>query len=113
MHREKKSDTSFSKNSKCTCPATSYFFHSLNYDEEAYDTTHRDCFAIEWAVHLVTLQLEDPTFTVCTYHDALHWILIMTDSAGDLTTFPLHLLKFELDFVPRTGTRNQAAHVLF
>lgn len=43
-----------------------------------YDTIHRKCLAVVWAVLLLRPFLEVPHFTILTDNDGLRWVLILT-----------------------------------
>lgn len=68
-----------------------YWSRSLNKAEKAYDTTHRECLAVVWAVLMLRYYLEGARFTIRTNHDALRWILNMADATGKLARWRLHL----------------------
>lgn len=47
--------------------------------EQAFDKTHKKCLTGVWTVPLVNRYLEGARFTIRMNHDALQWILNMTD----------------------------------
>lgn len=53
--------------------------------------------------------LEGIQFTTWADHDALHWILILTDVSGRLVCWRLPLSKFEFDVVLWANIKNQVA----
>lgn len=56
--------------------AVEYWSRSQNKVEWAYETSHRECMAVVWAV-LLRPCLKESWFTSRTNHDALRWILNM------------------------------------
>ena len=89
-----------------------YWSRSLNQAERAYDTTHRECLAVVWAVLLLRPYLEGTRYTIRTDHDALRWILNMADATGKLARWRLRLAEYEFDVVHRAGVKHQAADAL-
>lgn len=59
-----------------------YWPRTLTTAERAYGTTHRECLAVIWAVLILRPYLEGTRFTIRTDHDALRWILNMSDATG-------------------------------
>lgn len=48
-----------------------YWSHYLNDAQHAYDTTHRDYYAVLWTVLMLRPYLEGTKFTIRTDHDSL------------------------------------------
>lgn len=90
-----------------------YWSRSLTSAKRAYDTTHKECLAIVWAVLLICPYLEGTKFTIRTDHDSLRSILNIIDATGRLARWELRLSEFEYDAVHRAGIKNQAADALY
>lgn len=69
-------------------------------------------FAVEWAVVPLLPYLEACRFTVHADHDALSWILELTDWTLKLGRWRPGHSEFEFDVVYRAGTRGQGADAL-
>lgn len=70
---------------------------------------HCECLAVFWSVLLDPSYLEGSWLNLCTDHDALRWILKLTDSTGKLERWKLRLSEFAFDVVHSAGIRHQAA----
>lgn len=68
--------------------------------------------AVIWDVLLSQYYLDGHKFTIDTNHEALKWILSLSDGTGKLVCSPLRLSEFEFDFGHRSGTKKQAADIL-
>lgn len=75
-----------------------YWSRTLNNKECAYDTTHLECLTVAWAGLLLQLYLRGCRFTIRTSHEALKWILNLTDLTDKLESWRLRLsgLKFDI-----------------
>ncbi|CDF38002.1 unnamed protein product [Chondrus crispus] len=62
-----------------------YWSYSLSDSEHNYSATKRECFAVVWAVRTLRPYVEGTKFTVRTDHDALRWLMSLTESFGRLT----------------------------
>lgn len=60
------------------------WLRSLTYDEHKYDTAHRECLAVIWAVLLIRPYLEGSQLTIRTDHDPLNWIFNLVDATSKL-----------------------------
>jgi len=89
-----------------------YWSRSLTSAEAAYDTTERECLAVVWAVTMLEPYLQGTRFTIRTDHEALRWILTMTDAKGKLERWRLRLSAFDYDVVHLPGVKHQAADAL-
>ena len=63
--------------------------------EHNYTITERECYSIVWAVATLRPYIEGETFTVRTDHDALRWLMTLTDSSGGLMRWRLRLSEFD------------------
>ena len=59
-----------------------YWSKTLTETERNYSTTERECYSVVWAVTTLRPYIEGETFTVRTDHDALRWLMTLTDSSG-------------------------------
>lgn len=89
-----------------------YCYRTLKTEERAYETTHRECLAVIWAVLILRSYLKGSRFTIRTDHQALRWILNMSDATGKMEIWRLRLSELELDVVHRAGVKHQAAEAL-
>ncbi|CDF38508.1 unnamed protein product [Chondrus crispus] len=70
-----------------------YWSYSINDSERNYSATERECFAVVWAVRTLRPYIEGTKFTVRTDHDALRWLMSLTESSGRLTRWRLRLAE--------------------
>ena len=64
-----------------------YCSKTLMDTERNYSTTERERYSVVWAVNTLRTYIEGETFTVRTNHDALRWLITLTDSSGRLMLF--------------------------
>ena len=64
--------------------AGGFWSKTFNPAEQNYCATERECLAIVWSMRTLRTYLEGTRFTVRTDHDALRWILNLTDLTGRL-----------------------------
>ncbi|CDF39628.1 Ribonuclease H (fragment) [Chondrus crispus] len=74
-------------------PPVGYWSYSLSDSERNYSATERECFAVVWAVRTLRPYIEGTKFTVRTDHDALRWLMSLTESSGRLTRWRLRLAE--------------------
>lgn len=91
---------------------TWYWSSSLNHVGRAYYTTHRELFALTWAVLLLQANLEGSHFTIRTDHNAFEWLLNLTDWTGKLVRWRLRLSEFQFNVSHHAGTKHQAPDAL-
>ena len=89
-----------------------YYSRTLSDAERNYDTTHRECLAVIWAIMLLRPYLYGTTFTLRTDHDALKWLLNMDSATGQLARWRLRLAEFDYSVEFRPGIKNQAPDAL-
>ena len=89
-----------------------HWSRSLNDTERNYDTTERECLAVLWSILQLRPYLERTHFVVRTDHDALRWLLNLTDASGKLQRWRLRLAEFSFEVVHRPGRVHQAADAL-
>lgn len=87
-----------------------YWYRSLNNGKGAYDMTNCECNSMGSisapALHGGISAHRPPG------HNALKWIVNLTDSTEKLVRWRLRLLELELDIVHYTGIKHQTADVL-
>lgn len=91
---------------------TGYWFRSHKDGEHAYNNTHQGFFSMVWAVLLFLSDVEVCQLTVTTDHNALKWILNLTDLTGKLVFWRLRLSEFKFEVVHHAGTKHQASDAL-
>ena len=84
-----------------------YWSYSLNDSDTHYNATERECFAVVWAVRTLRPYIEGTKFTVRTDHDALRWLMSLTESSGRLTRWRLRLAEYDFTIQYRPGRVHQ------
>ena len=73
-----------------------YWSKTLTDTERNYSTTECECYSVVWSVTKLRPYIERLTFTVRTDHDALRWLMTISDSTGSLVRWRLRLSEFDL-----------------
>ena len=89
-----------------------YFSKTLSDTECNYSTTERECFAVVWALLTLRPYIEGTRFLVRTDHNALKWLMTLTDPSGRLTRWRLRLSEFDYEIVYRPGRKHQVPDAL-
>ena len=89
-----------------------YWPKTLMDTERNYSTTELECYSVVWAVTMLRTYIEGETFTVRTDHDALRWLMTLTDSSGRLMRWRIRLSKFDFTIQYRPGTVHQVPDAL-
>jgi hypothetical protein len=89
-----------------------YWSRSLTPAEKNYSTTEKECLAIVWAVTHLRPYLERQKFTVVTDHQALRWVMNLSDAQGRLARWRLRLAEFDFQVEYRPGSSNHAADTM-
>ena len=89
-----------------------FWSRSLNPAERNYSTTEKECLAIVWAVTHLRPYLERQRFTVVTDHQALRWVMNLSDAQGRLARWRLRLAEFDFQVEYRPGSSNHAADTM-
>lgn len=89
-----------------------YWSYSLNSAERNYSATERECFAVVWAITSLRPYIEGTRFTVRTDHDALRWLMSLSESSGRLTRWRLRLAEFDFVIQYRPGRVHQVPDAL-
>ena len=89
-----------------------YWSRTLNAAERNYSATERECLAVVWAVTSLRPYVEGTRFTIRTDHDALRWLMTLSDTSGRLTRWRLRLQEFDFDIVYRPGRVHQVPDAL-
>ena len=89
-----------------------YWSRTLNPAETRYDTTHKECLAVVWAVLMLRPYVEGTHFVVRTDHQALKWILDLKESTGRLARWRLRLMEFDFEVVHKPGAFHKAPDAL-
>ena len=72
-----------------------YWSYSMSDIERNYSGTERECFAVVWALRTLRPYVEGTNFTVRTDHDALQWLMSLTESSGRLSRWRLRLVEYD------------------
>ena len=89
-----------------------YWSKTLTNCERNHSTTERECFSFVWAVTTLQPYIEGLKFAIRTDHDALHWLMTLTDSSGRLMRWRLRLSKFDFTITYRPGRVHQVPDAL-
>ena len=80
-----------------------YCSKTLNCAEQNYSVTEREFYSVVWAVTTLRPYVEGQNFRVRSNHDALRWLLILTDPSGRLMRWRLRLSEFDFEIHYRPG----------
>ena len=89
-----------------------YWSYSLNDTERNYSPTERECYSVVWSVTTLRPYIEGTKFTIRTDHDALRWLMTLTESTGRLTRWRLRLSEFDFVIQYRPGRVHQVPDAL-
>jgi transposase InsO family protein len=89
-----------------------YWSRTLNTAERNYSTTERECLAIVWAVTHLRPYVEGKRFTVRTDHNALRWVMNLSDAQGRLARWRLRLAEFDFQVEYSPGASHHAADAM-
>lgn len=89
-----------------------YWSYSLNDAERNYSATERECYAVVWAIRSLRPYIEGTKFTVRTDHDALRWLMTLSESSGRLTRWRLRLAQYDFEIQYRPGRVHQVPYAL-
>ena len=89
-----------------------YWSYSLSDSERNYSATERECLAVVWAVRTLRPYVEGTKFTVRTGHDALRWLMSLTETSGRLTRWRLRLAENDFTIQYRPGRVHQVPDAL-
>lgn len=95
-----------------TTRAIGYWSRSSTDTERIFDTTQRECRAIEWTILFIPPYMEGMLFAIWTDNDSPRWIINLTQSAGGLACWLLRLSEFPINVVQRAGIKHQSADEL-
>ena len=82
-----------------------YWSRSLNSAERNYSATERECLAVVWACQILRPYLEGSTFQIYSDHEALKWLLGITDVSGRLARWRLRLAEFDYTIEYKKGKK--------
>ena len=89
-----------------------YCSNTLNSAEQNYSATERECYSVVSAVTTLRSYLEGQKFTVRSDHDALRWLLTLTEPSGRLMRWRLRLSEFDFEIHYRLGRVHQVPDAL-
>ena len=89
-----------------------YWSYSLNDSEHNASATERQSFAVVWALRTLRPYVEGMKFTVRTDHDALRWLMSLTENSGRLTWWRLRPVEYDFNIQYRPGRVRQVPDAL-
>ena len=89
-----------------------YWSKTLSDTERNYSATERECYSVVWSVTTLRPYIEGLPFTVRTDHDALRWLMSISDSTGRLMRWRLRLYEFDFTVKYRPGLVHQVPDAL-
>ena len=89
-----------------------YWSYLLSDSERNYSATEGECFAVVCAVRTLRPYVEGTNFTVRTDHDALRWLMSLTESSGILTQWRPRLAEYDFTIQYRPGRVHQVPDAL-
>ena len=89
-----------------------YWSITLTRAEQIYSATGRECYSVVWAFTTLRPYRKGQKFTFRSDHDALRWLLILTDPSGRLMRWRLRLSEFDFEIHYRPGRVHQVPEVL-
>jgi len=89
-----------------------YWSKSLNHAERNYSATERECYSVVWAITILRPYIEGLKFHVRTDHEALRWLMTLTDASGRLLRWRLRVAEFDFTVAYRPGRVHQVPDAL-
>lgn len=89
-----------------------YWSRMLNGAEQNYDTTNRECLAVERPILFLRPAFEGQNFTVRNKHAALKRIFGLANFTERLSCWTLRIPDIYFDFIHRAGIQHQAMNTL-
>lgn len=74
-----------------------------------YSVGGKECLDIVWACQILRLYLERTLFELYTYHQALKWLMTLTDATGRLARWRLKFSELDFSVQYRKGAKNNIA----
>ena len=89
-----------------------YWSKTLSDTERNYSTTERECYSVVWSVTTLRPHIEGLSFTVRTDHDALRWLMTVSDSIGRFMRWRIRLSEYDFTVKYRPGLVHQVPDAL-
>ena len=89
-----------------------YWSKTINSEKQNYIATERECYSVVWAITTLRPYIEPQKLVVRTYHDALRWLLTLSDPLGRLMRWRLRLSEFDFEIQYRPGRVHQVPEAL-
>ena len=86
-----------------------FWSQSLTFAEKNYSGGEKEFLAVVWAIQLLRPYLERSHFDLYTDHQALKWMMDMTDASSRLACWRLRLMEFDFTVKYRNGASNTVA----
>ena len=90
-----------------------YSSKTLADTERNHSTTARECYSVVWSVTTPRPYIAGLTFTVRTDHNALRWLVTISDSTGRLMRWGVRLSEFDFTIKYRPGLVHQVPDGLY
>lgn len=84
----------------------------LTLAKRPYDTTHRKCYAVLWAVLQLLISTKGTKLIIPTDLESLKWILVSCDATKVLVRLWLRLSNFDFNIIYRDGIEIQATDAI-
>lgn len=89
-----------------------FWSRTLNAAERNYSASERECLGVIWTIQTLRSYLERRHFTLYTDHQALKWMMDLTDVSGRIARWRLRLLEFDLEVKYKKGADNMIADAI-
>ena len=89
-----------------------YYSKTLSKEQRNYSASERECYAVVWGVLTLRPYLEGGHFIVRTDHQALRWMMTVSDAAARLMRWRLRLMEFDYEVIYRPGRVHQVPDAL-
>ena len=89
-----------------------YWSKTLNSAEQNYSATERECYSVVWAITTLRPYIKGQKFVVRTDHDALRWLLTLSEPSSRLMRWRLRLSEFDFEIQNRPGRVHQVPDAL-
>ena len=89
-----------------------YYSKTLSKEQRNYSASERECYAVIWGVLSLRPYLEGGHFLVRTDHQALKWMMTVSDASARLMRWRLRLMECDYEVIYRPGRVHQVPDAL-